>query len=91
MLHEFFEDRIIARGLWPPRSSDMTPPDFFLCSYLKNNVYFNNRKYLDQLKANITEQIAQIDEKMLKNVCQNMIKRVQMRKIVHGGQFQHLL
>ncbi len=29
MLHEFFDDRIIARGLWPPHSPDMMPPDFF--------------------------------------------------------------
>ncbi len=29
ILHEFFDDHIIASSLWPPRSPDMTLPDFF--------------------------------------------------------------
>jgi hypothetical protein len=28
-LQEFFGERIIEGGLWPPRSPDLTPPDFF--------------------------------------------------------------
>jgi hypothetical protein len=28
MLSEFFGGRIISRNLWPPRSSDLSPPDF---------------------------------------------------------------
>jgi hypothetical protein len=31
----FFPDRIISRGLRPPRSPDLTPPDFFLWGNLK--------------------------------------------------------
>ena len=26
---EVFGDRVISCGLWPPRSPDLTPPDFF--------------------------------------------------------------
>ncbi|XP_076666554.1 uncharacterized protein LOC143368066 [Andrena cerasifolii] len=29
MLEEFFGHRAISRDLWPPRSPDLTPPDFF--------------------------------------------------------------
>jgi hypothetical protein len=39
MLKQFFDDRIISKNLWPPRSPDLTPPDYFLCSYLKQVVY----------------------------------------------------
>ncbi|KAJ8874699.1 hypothetical protein PR048_025565 [Dryococelus australis] len=29
-LLKFFGDRLISAGLWPPRSPDLSPPDFFL-------------------------------------------------------------
>ena len=39
LLHEIFGDRIISRFSdfnWPPRSPDLTAPDFFLWDYLKS-------------------------------------------------------
>jgi hypothetical protein len=30
MLKQFFDDRIISKNLWPPRSPDLVPPDYFL-------------------------------------------------------------
>jgi hypothetical protein len=41
-LTNVFGDRWIGRGgpvLWPPRSPDLNPLDFFLWGHLKNNVY----------------------------------------------------
>ena len=29
MLHQVFGERLISKGLWPPRSPDLTPLDFF--------------------------------------------------------------
>ena len=31
----FFGDRIVGRGLWPPRSPDLTSPDFCCADFLK--------------------------------------------------------
>lgn len=28
-LESYFDERVISKGLWPPRSPDLTPPDFF--------------------------------------------------------------
>jgi hypothetical protein len=42
ILHEFFGENVISKGVWPPRSPDLTSPDFFLCSYLKDTVYWTN-------------------------------------------------
>ena len=28
-IESFFDDRIISKALWPPRSPDLSPPDFF--------------------------------------------------------------
>ncbi len=38
VLTEFFDDWIISKGMWPARSPDLTPPNFFLWAYLKNTV-----------------------------------------------------
>jgi hypothetical protein len=37
LLKQFFDDRIISKNLWPPRSPDLSPPDFFLWGYLKES------------------------------------------------------
>jgi hypothetical protein len=34
-----FGSKIISPGLWPARSPDLTPCDFYLWDYLKNKVY----------------------------------------------------
>ena len=36
-LQDFLRSRIVGRGLWPPRSPDLTPPDFFLWRFLKES------------------------------------------------------
>jgi hypothetical protein len=47
MLREFFGGRIISRNLCPPRSSDLSPPVFYLWGLLKENVYKNNQHTLE--------------------------------------------
>jgi len=43
-IQSFFGDRVILKGLWPPRSPDLTPPDYFLWGYLKGTVYQTNHE-----------------------------------------------
>ena len=38
ILHEFFSENVIFKGLWPPRSPDLTSPDFFFWSYFKDTL-----------------------------------------------------
>ena len=38
---KFFDDRIISKALWPPRSPDLSPPDFFPVGRLKRKTYAN--------------------------------------------------
>jgi len=40
-IRSFIGDRVVSNGLWPPRSPDLTPPDYFLWAYLKGRVYRN--------------------------------------------------
>ncbi len=54
----------------------MTPKDFFLWNYIKNNVYKNNLKDLDNLKIKIIQEIRSIEKETLKNVFSEIEKRL---------------
>ena len=61
ILQEFFGENVICKGLWPPRSPDLTSADFFLWSYLNDTVYRSNPRDLKQLKMNITRAIQEVN------------------------------
>ncbi len=92
VLARFFEDKIITKGRWPTRSPDLTPPDFFLWIYLKNNVYWNTPSL--ELKMEIEVQICAIDENTCKCVFENMIRWLDVHQEIRGeggGHLQHNL
>ena len=91
ILHEFFGENLISKGLWPPRSPDLTSPDFFLWSYLKDTVYRSNPRDLKQLKMNTICAIEEVNEGTLRKVARNMVKRVDKCIEMNGHHFQHLL
>ena len=71
LLRPLFPGRLISKNCdfdWPPRSPDLTPPDFYLWGSLKSKVYANNPKTLAQLKANIRLEIAAISSETLTTV-----------------------
>jgi hypothetical protein len=74
-----------------PRSSDLTPPDYFLWGYLKGRVYQNKPRTIDALKENITEEIQAVTADVLARTLQNMAHRVQSCMDANGGHFQHTL
>ncbi|KAJ4438208.1 hypothetical protein ANN_14147 [Periplaneta americana] len=80
-----------SMNLWPPRSPDLTTPDFFLWGYLKNRVYATRPQTLDDPKHNITQEIQAIDNRVLQRVASNMERRVELCLMQDGGHFQHLL
>jgi hypothetical protein len=90
ILHEFFGENVISKILWPPRSPDLSSPDFFLWSYLKE-LYRNNPRDLKQLKMNITHAIEEVNEGTLRNVARNVVKRLDKCIEMNGHHFQHLL
>ena len=91
ILHEFFGENLISKGLLPPRSPDLTSPDFFLWSYLKDTVYRSNPRDLKQLTMNITRVMEEINERRLRKVARNMVKRVDKCTEMNGHHVQHLL
>ncbi|KAJ4431390.1 hypothetical protein ANN_19987 [Periplaneta americana] len=75
--------------LWPPRSPDLTTPDFFLWGYLKDRVYATRPQTLDDLKHNITQEI-QANNRVLQRVASNMERRVELCLMQDGGHVQYL-
>lgn len=90
-LLQIFGKRTITKELFPPRSPDLTPADFYLWGYLKDNVYVGNPKTLNELKNAITCSITSISSQTLKNVASNIVKRALLCASEGGGHFQHLL
>jgi hypothetical protein len=74
-LHEIFGERIISRGLWPPRSPDLSVRDFYLWGKLKQNVCRNNPRTLEALENEIRSAVHDITEGKLQRVSQNFLRR----------------
>src|SRR5258705_12014311 len=68
-----FPDRVVSKGRWPPRSPDLSPPDFFLWGMLKGTVYGNKPRTLAALEDNIRREIGLVTSTTcsvaLKHVC----------------------
>jgi hypothetical protein len=63
-----FPGRCVGRdGLvpWPRHSPNITPLNFFLCGYVKDNVYKNPVTSLDELKLRIVATIETVAQEML--------------------------
>jgi hypothetical protein len=52
-IESFFKDRIVSKTLWPPRSPDLKPAEFFLWGLLKGKVYKNTPPTIEQLKKTL--------------------------------------
>jgi hypothetical protein len=84
------EDMIIRKGLWPPRSPDLNPCDFYLWRKLKSVVYANNPHDLEALKQNIREAIYNIQQRELQQVSRNPFKRIHACLTAEGRHSEHL-
>ena len=59
--------------MWPPRSPDLNPCDFYLWGHLKSMAYNSLPKTLDDLKANIEREIEKISKNILKSRCELIV------------------
>ena len=77
--------------LWPPRSPDLTPLDFFLWGFVKGKVYYPPlATSIDELKERIRVAVTQVTPELLKKVWGNMARRLQMIIDVKGQHFENL-
>jgi hypothetical protein len=71
-VREVFEDRIISRGLWPPRSPDLSFCDFYLWGNLKGKVYKYNPRSTEALQNGMSPVIGSITADQLQKVSHNL-------------------
>ena len=77
--------------LWPPRSPDLTPCDFFLWGYVTDSTYKpplpqNVRELQDRIRAVVQT----IDGNMLKRVWQELDYRIDICRVTKGAHIEHL-
>ena len=71
VLRPVFEDDIIslrADVVWPARSCDLTPSDYYLWGAVKDKCYADKPEIIDALKDNIREAIDEIQLHTIYNV-----------------------
>lgn len=76
---------------WPPRSPDLTIPDFWLWGHMKECIYSKNPQTMDQLKREIENYFANLNIQFLKSCYCSFLHRCQVCADNDGGHFQHLL
>jgi hypothetical protein len=88
LLRQLFGERIISRNSqinWPPRSPDLSAPYYFLWGYLKERVYVNKPRTLEQLKENTRAEIQARESQTLTNVMNNATERARICEAVNGA------
>ena len=93
-LDQHFENKWIGRSGghcdWPVRSPDLTPPDFFMWGYLKNNVYQEKFFNCQPLSTAIVNAFREIPSSLCAKVCESVPNR--LRHCIHtDGQHFELL
>jgi hypothetical protein len=93
LLEAIFGDRIISKRkefFWARHSPDLSPLDYFLWGYCKENVYANKPSTLSELKQNIEEFIRSIPSEMCVRVIRNLSARLQRCIDLHGAHIEHV-
>lgn len=92
-LDEQYPNHWICRGrpiLWPPRSPDLNPLDFFFWGYLENAVYENAPTRLDMMDR-IRRACEVITLKVLRSVSENFKRRLRLCLRNNDKHFEHLI
>lgn len=79
-VRQAFPGKVISRFgdvPWPPRSPDLTIPDFFLWGFLKSRVYVEKPRTLPELKEVIRREIQAIPRAMLQDSVRNFRERLE--------------
>ena len=76
---------------WPPRSPHLTPCDFFLWGYVKDQVYIPPLPgSIPELKVRIRTAIETITVDMLQTIWNELDYRVDVCRITKGAHIEHV-
>lgn len=93
-LNNWKENKWIGRGgpvAWPARSPDLTPLDFYLWGYVKDDVFSIAPTNRENMKGRIREAFRNVRIATLQAVQQNFVRRLHLCIQQEGRTFEHLL
>lgn len=94
-LNEQFPNQWIGNQgvvLWPARSPDLSPLDYFLWGYLKNRLFKNTPNDINILRANLLTEIRGIRARVIQRAVTGTLRRRLQKCIqVQGDLFEYLL
>lgn len=97
-LNQRFPNRWIGLGgqqfnhvEWPPRSPDLTSPDFFLWGYVKNVVYADAVTTRENMMDRIRNACQNIPNHVLLSTVESFERGVELCIANNGGIFEHLI
>ena len=76
---------------WSPRWCDLSQLDYFIWGYLKDKVYVNAPRTIQDLKSNIQAEIEAIDQLLLQKVIENFDDRMMACKRSRGGHLNNIV
>jgi hypothetical protein len=94
LLRERFPGREISRFgdiNWPQRSPDLTPPDFFLCAYLKAQCYATKPRIVQELKESIIAWVREINVPLLEWIMGDFVRRLHECVHRYGGHLNDII
>ena len=74
--------------MWPPRSPDLNPCDFYLWSYMKEEVHRCQPRSIAEVEQLIREFLASINADILQRVNSQFLSRVRKCIVARGGVFE---
>lgn len=86
----------IGRGFgatvaWPARSPDFNPLDYFVWSYLRNEINRRKPRGIRGLKRKVTTALNQMPAIFIRNAIRGIERRINSCIQVEGGHFEQLL
>jgi hypothetical protein len=74
---------------WPPRSPDITPMDFFLMGFLKEDIYKQQNGSLEELRRNTENAFRKLSRIHVRNAINSIERRCNFCIRQNGEHFQH--
>ena len=91
----YLNNRWIGRGgpiMWPPRSPDLSVPDFWLWGQIRDSLYKAPRpKSLQDLKSRLIHLLESMDKATIQKAYQSFVRRCELCVKQDGGHFEQLL
>ena len=94
VMNEILDEKWIGRGrpvAWPPRSPELTSPNYFLCGFVKERVMTVALTTPDDMEEKIRQACIEITPQMLAEVKRSFHQRINKCLHVEGHHFEHRL